>query len=55
MRRKLLYMLLFGSLLGIPACEDNDGPLEEAGEAADDAVDEVKEAGEEVKDAVDRD
>ncbi len=51
MRRKFLYLLLFGSLLGVAACDNNDGPLERAGETADEAVDDLKDAGDEIKDA----
>ena len=58
MRRRFLFGLLFASLLGVAACDNNDGPLEKAGEAADDTVDDVKdgvkEAGEDIKDAVDK-
>ncbi len=55
MRRRFLCGLLFASLLGVVACDSNDGPMEKAGEAADDVVDDVKDAGKDIKDAVDKD
>jgi hypothetical protein len=43
-----LAFVLAGSSLGAIACEDNDGPMENAaedvGEAADEAADEVEDA-----------
>ena len=48
-----ILMLLMGSLPALHAC-DNDGPLENAGEAVDDAADDVGDAVEEVcEDATD--
>lgn len=49
-----VLMLLMGSLGGLQACDDNDGPLEDAGEAIDDAADDVGDAIEEAcEDATD--
>jgi hypothetical protein len=31
-------------LMGLVGCDDNDGPMEEAGEAIDDAADEIEDA-----------
>jgi hypothetical protein len=42
-----VLMLLMGSLPGIQACDSNDGPLENAGEAIDDAADDAGDAIEE--------
>jgi hypothetical protein len=39
-----VLMLLMGSLTGLQACDDNDGPLEDAGEAVDEAADDVGDA-----------
>ncbi len=53
---KGLVVLLFGAMLGLAGC-DQQGPMEKAGEKADEAVDEVtgqgpmEEAGENVDDA----
>ena len=47
-------MFLLSSLSVLQACDDNDGPLEEAGEAIDDAADDVGDAIEEAcEDATD--
>jgi hypothetical protein len=49
-----VLMLLLGSLTGLQACDSNDGPLEDAGEAIDDAADDVGDAVEEAcEDATD--
>ncbi|MES2625061.1 MAG: hypothetical protein V4628_07275 [Pseudomonadota bacterium] len=42
-------LLLMGSLAGLQACDDNDGPLEEAAEEVDEAADDV---GDAIEDAV---
>ena len=42
--------LLFGASLSLAACDNNDGPMEEAGEAMDDAADDM---GDAIEDATD--
>ncbi|MBL7250903.1 hypothetical protein ACLD02_02270 [Alloalcanivorax sp. C16-2] len=55
---KGLVAIMFGAMLGLAGC-DQQGPMEKAGEKADNAVDEVteqgpmEEAGEEMGDAWD--
>lgn len=54
-KRAILVPLMVVALLmfGTVACvEENDGPLEEAGESLDEAVDEVKDAGEDIGDEI---
>ena len=46
LRKMCFFMLLLTGLFGLQACDTNDGPLEEAGEAID-------EAGEEIADEID--
>jgi len=47
-------MLLLSSLSVLQACDNNDGPLEEAGETIDEAADDVGDAVEEAcEDATD--
>ena len=41
---KGLVTIMFGAMLGLAGC-DQQGPMEKAGEKADDAVDEVTEQG----------
>ena len=36
--------LMFGASIGLSACDNNDGPMEEAGEAMDDAADDMGDA-----------
>jgi hypothetical protein len=43
-------MLLVGGFLGLQACEDNDGPLENAAEEVEDAA---EDAGDAIEDATD--
>ncbi len=40
----LWTILAIAPLMGLAGCDDNDGPAEKAGEAIDDAADEVKDA-----------
>lgn len=49
-RMALWTVLALGSATGFVACEDDDGPAEEMGEAVDDAV---EDAADEVEDATD--
>jgi hypothetical protein len=44
----LWSILAFTPMVGLVGCDDNDGPVEEMGEAVDDAA-------EEIEDAVDKD
>ena len=42
MKRQIMAVLVgLGALGGVAACEDNDGPLEEAAEDLDEAADEL--------------
>lgn len=42
MKRQIMAVLVgLGALGGVAACEDNDGPLEEAAEDMDEAADEL--------------
>ncbi|MEQ8588616.1 MAG: hypothetical protein RLO01_09170 [Thalassobaculaceae bacterium] len=51
MKTFALTALLAGFLtLGLAACDQNDGPLEQAGEAADEAVNDVQRAAEDAAD-----
>lgn len=51
--RKLFLALLAGLLaLGLAACEDDQGPAEEAGQEIDQAVEEAGEGVEEMGDAI---
>ncbi|WP_420566280.1 hypothetical protein [Thalassobaculum sp.] len=51
MKKFVWASLLAGFLsLGLSACYDNDGPMEQMGEAADEAVNDTKRA---IKDAAD--
>ena len=55
--RLLLSSLLLGGLLAVTGCEEEKGPLEKAGETADQALQEAAEkteqAVEEAKEAID--
>ncbi len=55
--RLLLSSLLLGGLLAVTGCEEEKGPLEKAGEAADQvlqgAAEKAEEAVEEAKEAID--
>jgi hypothetical protein len=61
MRRKIFLLMsisvLSVGLLTTSGCDDNDGPVEDMGEAideaADDAGDAIEDAADEVEDAVD--
>lgn len=48
--KTLLAALGLALALGVTACEEADGPFEQAGEAADEAVNDVKRAVEDAKD-----
>ena len=56
MRRTLVSMLAIGTLAGMLAACEQDGPAEELGEAVDESAEDVgeaiDEAGEEAQDAV---
>lgn len=39
--KSMLFALMFAASFGLAACDNNDGPMEEAGEKIDDAVDEL--------------
>lgn len=45
MKKTLIALLIsFGALGAVAACDANEGPMEEAGEEIDDAVDEIDDA-----------
>lgn len=48
--RAFLAALMLGGTLGLAACDDADGPAEQAGEAVDEAAEDTKRA---VDDATD--
>ncbi|RXE49428.1 hypothetical protein [Chromohalobacter israelensis] len=54
--KKLALMLVIGmTALGVVACDNDEGPAEEAGESVDDAMDNaddsMEDAGEDIQDA----
>lgn len=45
MKKSLVAILVaMGAIGGVAACEDNDGPAEEAGEELDEAADDVEDS-----------
>lgn len=45
MKKSLVALLVaMGAIGGVAACEDNDGPMEEAGEELDEAADDVEDS-----------
>lgn len=40
----VLISIVFGASLGLAACDREEGPMEEAGEAIDDTVDDIEDA-----------
>lgn len=45
MKKSLVAILVaMGAISGVAACEDNDGPMEEAGEELDEAADDVEDS-----------
>jgi hypothetical protein len=49
-RKLFFFMALLTGMFSLQACDTNEGPLEEAGEEIDDAVDDI---GDEIDDATD--